>query len=97
MKQLTQFATINNLKVQPVRYRHQFGHCKRNGYDLLTQDNKILASFEPCEYSNGDKWYLRNVHEQYSGPRYITRITTKFLTENINVSANSFFINSAAK
>ncbi len=95
MKTLLSFAAKNNLVVLPIRYKHQFGYCKRKGYDLLTKDGYILASFEPTQFnSTNEKWYLRNVHENYNGKRYISRITEKFLSENINVESKSFFVNS---
>ena len=98
MKALQNFAEANNLQIIPIKYRHQFGYVRRKGYDLVKNDGskQILASFEPCEYSNGDKWYIRNTHEQYKGPRYFKRITPAVLI-NINPAALSFFINSSAK
>lgn len=96
MKSLKTFAAENNLIVSPVRYRHQFGYCKRKGYDLCRPDGKILAAFEPIELSDA-KWYIRDKHEGYNGKRYINRITLKFLRGNINPEANSFFVNSSAK
>lgn len=93
MKTLIEFCSKNGLTLTPIKYRHQFGYCKRKGYDI-TRGQKIIASFEPCEFSNGEKWYLRNTHENCTGPRYFKRITPKSL-ENLNPAANSFFINSS--
>jgi hypothetical protein len=90
MKSLSKFAAENNLKVVPIRYRHGFGYCKRKGYDLINDKGHILASFEPVEYLSGDKWYLRDVHHNYNGQRYIKRITYNFLKSNINPTETSF-------
>jgi hypothetical protein len=90
-KALEAFAAANGLKVIPIRYRHQFGYCKRKGYDLVkevdnvtTIDSKcektgkvgyVIASFEPIDNLDGHKWYVRNVGENYQGERYISRIS----------------------
>ena len=90
MKYLNDFCKANNLKLVSIRYKHQFGYCKRKGYDIVNpSNNAILASFEPCNYSNGDKWYLRNKHDNYKGPRYCKRITKNILSY-INPAESSF-------
>ena len=92
MKTIDNFCKVNNLQSVSIRYKHQFGCCKRKGYDVVNpSNNAILVSFEPVYYSNGDKYHLRNVHHNYTGLRYCKRITTKFLENNINVNETSFF------
>ena len=45
---LINFAEKHNLKVVPIRYRHQMGYCKRKGFDLVNPVSKeIVISFEP--------------------------------------------------
>jgi hypothetical protein len=90
MKTISEYCEVNNLKLVTIRYKHQFGYCKRKGYDIINpSNNAILVSFEPVNYSD-DKWYLRNVHHNYNGPRYAKRITSKLLSF-INPSETSFF------
>lgn len=88
MKTLIEFAAQHGLKVGEVTYKAQGIRLRRKGYDLKDMNDFILVSFEP--WNNGG-WYLRNVHIGYSGPRYIDRVTAKFLNTHINVKAKSFF------
>jgi hypothetical protein len=97
MKSLHKFAAENNLQVKQIRYRHQFGYCKRKGFDLV-KDNFIVISFEPCDYSNGDKWLIRNKPKGFIGDMWISRITTKFLNTYLlpvkdNYKGNNIFNN----
>lgn len=80
MKTLNNYAAEHGLTVRVIRYRHQFGYCKRKGYDLVNKAGHILISLEPCDYSNGDKWHIRNSHKGYNGPSYIKRISRAFLS-----------------
>ena len=90
MKTLENYCKNKGLKLVAVRYRHQFGYLKRKGFDIIKPStNEILVSFEPKNI--GEKWYLRTVHNNYKGTRYINRITEKFLNENITPYENSFF------
>lgn len=81
MKKLEKFCLDNNLTLMKVKYRHQFGYCRRVGYDIVKPaTQEILCSFEPVEYTSGDRWYLRNVHKGFKGPRYCKRISKKILS-----------------
>ena len=91
MKTIKEFCEKNNLKFVLIRYNNGFGYCTRKGIDIINpSNNDILASFEPVYYSNGDKWYLRNRHNNYLGPLYFKRITKKSLSF-INPFETSFF------
>lgn len=92
MKFLTRFADNNDLRIIPITYRFKGTKLARKGFDLVNNKDQILASFEPINDTSGNKWYLRNVHENYAGVRYVKRITDKFLNSNINTKASSFYV-----
>lgn len=58
-KQLEKIAKAMNLKVVKIWYKFQ-GIQKTNGWDLQDIFGKIYISFEPVNYSNGDKWFIIN-------------------------------------
>lgn len=92
MKTLTDFANANNLTVIQINYYSQGIKIRRKGYDLCRKTGDIIISFEPCYYSNGDKWFLRNTGINYNGPDYLKRINAKFLS-TLNINDKSYVIN----
>lgn len=91
-KHLIEFVKAHNLKLAKVRYKHQFGYCKRKGWDILNEHNHILASFEPIEFSDA-RWYLRNRHAEYTGLEYVKSIS-KSVLRDIDPKGISFMTNS---
>lgn len=90
---LQNYATAHGLHIAVITYRTQGIKCKRKGFDLVKPNGQIVASYEPVSfYSLPDKWYVRNVHCNFTGRRYITRIDNTALNE-LNPNENSFFTN----
>ena len=90
-KCLRDFCTENNLNLIIIRYKTGFGYVKRRGFDLVNpKNNQIIASFEPINYSDKTKWFLRHVHRNYKGERYFLNLCKSAL-KNINPLESSFF------
>ena len=91
-KCLTEYAQKHKLIVVPIRYKHQFGYCKRKGFDLVNPLSKeIIASFEPTQmqyYST--KWTLRHVHENYTGRKEFDRLCPSVL-KDLKPTEKSYF------
>ena len=82
MKALQKFCNessiYNNgkcLRVEKINYHSNGFKLKRCGYDIVDKDNNILLSFEPVNYSNGDKWFLKSG----IGQRYAKRLSMIYL------------------
>ena len=60
MKTLQKFADNYAFTIVPIRYKYQGIRVKRKGFDLIDRGRQIHLSFEPTEYSNGDKWLVHN-------------------------------------
>jgi hypothetical protein len=93
MKKLEQFCRKNNLVLAKVNYRYSGILDKRIGYDICRPNGEIIISFEPVSRGK-TKWFLRSVYLSYTGERYLSSITTKFL-QGIDLKCNSHFYNSA--
>ena len=78
MKTIKKFCSVKNYKYVKITYNTNGMKLKRKGFDIFDNDNKILFSFEPVNYSNGDKWILRHGKSK-DNQRYFKRITTKTL------------------
>lgn len=84
MKTLTLYAKTNNLELVKIKYK-AFGKYSI-GFDLIKPETReIIASFEPVYYTNGDRWFLRNSHNNYIGKRYFKRLDKNAL---INIQPN---------
>jgi len=86
MKALNDFAQKNGLKVEKINYSFQGLKIKRKGFDLVNKAGRIIASFEPVFYSNGDKYFLKTGEAK---KRYCKRISKGFLN-TLNVNFDSF-------
>ena len=82
MKTLQKFCDNSNiynngkcLRVEKINYSSNGIKLKRCGFDIVDKDNKILLSFEPVSYSNGDKWLLKSGIVQ----RYSKKLTMSYL------------------
>jgi hypothetical protein len=92
-KALQQYATAHGLRIAVITYKYQGIKCNRKGFDLVKPNGQIVASYEPVSfYSSPNKWYVRNVHTNFTGRRYLTRIDNTALNE-LNPNENSFFTN----
>lgn len=60
MKTLSNFCTLNGLKLVPITYKHAASGQidKRKGYDICNASGGVIASLEPCNDSQGNKWRL---------------------------------------
>jgi hypothetical protein len=73
---LLDYANKNQLNLVSIRYKHQFRYMKRKGFDLVNPTtDEIIASFEPTDMLDGSKWYLRHVHDNYTGSKYFPRLS----------------------
>lgn len=78
MKAIENFCKIKNYKCVKIPYRCNSKKLKRKGIDIIDNNNKILFSFEPVSYSNGDKWLL--IHgKSNDNKRYFKKITLNVL------------------
>lgn len=50
-----------------------FDHTKR-GWAIVDADMNELAVFEPCYYSNGDRWLVRNYSDKNWTGKYFKRL-----------------------
>lgn len=89
MKTIDLFCVDKNLKCVEIRYRHQFGYIKRKGFDLIDDNGYIKASFEPVDYSNGDKWHLRNGKSELGS--YFKRIS-KSVLESLDLNYENHLV-----
>lgn len=69
MKNIISFLSEKGIPFQIVTYRSQGFKVRRKGLDFAG------FGFEPVDYSNGDKWFLRSRPEGYTGPVYFRRLT----------------------
>ena len=60
MKAIENFCAAKRYKSELITYRYNGIKLKRKGIEIVNNENKILFSFEPVSYSNGDKWFLRH-------------------------------------
>ena len=67
---LLTFAALHGLTAVPITY-HSFGIDSR-GWDLINSRNAIQVSFEPCHYSNGDRWMVTDKTDSaFKSVRYL--------------------------
>lgn len=69
-----------DLSILKIQYKHgATGYkIKREGIDIMVKDFCII-SIEPCEYSNGDKWFVRYSQNRFDGLKtYYKRITSLY-------------------
>jgi len=72
------FCAVKRYKSELITYRCNGIKLKRKGIDIINSENKILFSFEPVNYSNGDKYFLR--HGKSKDKKvYFKRITLNVL------------------
>ena len=92
MKTIEDFCKKNKLKM--VKTKYHFKNYSWNGFDIIKpESNAIVIAFEPVEKMDGSRWYIRMANEDYTGPRYLKRITTKFLN-TLNIKSKSiYFLN----
>jgi hypothetical protein len=101
-KTLQNFADKNNLEVVPIRYKHQFGYCKRKGFDLIKKEivygidksrefHEIVLSLEPSE--SHYKWRLTTYPVNCNGNtlKYFRKIQ-KAMFKNIDINQKSYML-----
>lgn len=72
------FCAVKRYKHEVITYRFNGLKLKRKGIDIVNSENKILFSFEPVNYSNGDKWFLKQGKSK-DKKVYFKRITINVL------------------
>lgn len=78
MKTISNFCAAKRLTSIEISYKCNGVKLKRKGIDIVNSENKILYSFEPVTYSNGDKWFLRHGKSKANNV-YFKRITLNVL------------------
>lgn len=91
-KTIQRFQAEHNIEVYPVPYKIQGIRLRRKGWDLCEPKKievigsdalvqYIYFSFEPVNFSDGTKWFLRNVPRNYpdNAPRYFKRLSKNML------------------
>jgi len=81
-KCLINFSNQYNVDIVPIRYKAQGIYCKRKGFDIVdSQTKRIIISFEPVNYNYyPEKWMVRDVSENYTGPKEFQRLSAKILS-----------------
>jgi len=69
MKTLLLLAELHNSTVILLKFKHK--NIIKVGYGIVDKNSNELMSFEPCNYSNGDKWIVRNNCAGGTGMTYI--------------------------
>ncbi|MCK9429622.1 MAG: hypothetical protein M0R17_06420 [Candidatus Omnitrophica bacterium] len=98
-KILQKFVDKNNLIIIPIRYKCQGVRLKRYGFDVCKKETfisggvglmEIVFSLEPLCDNTQEKWYLKNVSEDYNNPRYWKRICNRMF-KRIDLNKKSFY------
>ena len=102
-KTLQHIQLDRSVDIYPVNYKSQGINVKRKGWDICEKGKRnvigdedkiqyIYFSLEPVNYSNGDKWFLRNVPRNYpeNAPRYFKRLS-KNMFKGFDIWFRSFY------